>query len=215
MKNVYKNEQTGRSMVEMLGVLAIIGVLSVAGIAGYSKAMAKFKQGKVMDQVSMVVSNIRTLFAGQRDFSSLPTTNAHQVLFNMGVIPDEMVQGTNTETGVTAIRNALGGTVTVIPITSYSGRTNGAFVITFGGLSRDACVNMLVSDWGSGGASGLEVIRAGAAATAPTTHTPVTAAATGTGGVWTTASLPVSPVAAASTCACGASPTCWVAWQYN
>ena len=34
-----RNEQTGRSMVEMLGVLAIIGVLSVGGIAGYSKAM--------------------------------------------------------------------------------------------------------------------------------------------------------------------------------
>ena len=30
---------TGRSMVEMLGVLAIIGVLSVGAIAGYSKAM--------------------------------------------------------------------------------------------------------------------------------------------------------------------------------
>ena len=34
-----KNNQIGRSMVEMLGVLAIIGVLSVGGIAGYSKAM--------------------------------------------------------------------------------------------------------------------------------------------------------------------------------
>ena len=31
----------GRSMVEMLGVLAIIGVLSVGAIAGYSKAMMK------------------------------------------------------------------------------------------------------------------------------------------------------------------------------
>ena len=27
--------QSGRSMVEMLGVLAIIGVLSIGGIAGY------------------------------------------------------------------------------------------------------------------------------------------------------------------------------------
>ena len=36
-----KNED-GRSMVEMLGVLAIIGVLSVAGISGYSMAMRKF-----------------------------------------------------------------------------------------------------------------------------------------------------------------------------
>ena len=31
----------GRSMVEMLGILAIIGVLSVGAIAGYSKAMIK------------------------------------------------------------------------------------------------------------------------------------------------------------------------------
>ena len=38
-----KNNQFGRSMIEMLGVLAIIAVLSVGGIAGYSKAMDKFK----------------------------------------------------------------------------------------------------------------------------------------------------------------------------
>ena len=35
--------QCGRSMVEMLGVLAIIGVLSVGGIAGYRTAMEKIK----------------------------------------------------------------------------------------------------------------------------------------------------------------------------
>ena len=37
---------TGRSMVEMLGVLANIGVLSVGAIAGYSKAMMKYKLNK-------------------------------------------------------------------------------------------------------------------------------------------------------------------------
>lgn len=37
------NIQSGRSMVEMLGVLVIIGVLSVGAIAGYSKAMMKYK----------------------------------------------------------------------------------------------------------------------------------------------------------------------------
>ena len=35
--------EKGRSMIEMLGVLAIVGVLSVGGIAGYSKAMGKYK----------------------------------------------------------------------------------------------------------------------------------------------------------------------------
>ena len=34
-----KYNQSGRSMIEMLGVLAIVGVLSAGGIAGYSMAM--------------------------------------------------------------------------------------------------------------------------------------------------------------------------------
>ena len=36
---LFKKNQSGRSMVEMLGVLAIIGVLSVGGITGYRQAM--------------------------------------------------------------------------------------------------------------------------------------------------------------------------------
>jgi len=43
MKNLNVKNQNGRSMIEMLGVLAIIGVLSVGGIAGYSKAMTKYR----------------------------------------------------------------------------------------------------------------------------------------------------------------------------
>ena len=45
----------GRSMIEMLGVLAIVGVLSVGGIAGYSKAMEKFKVNKAVEQYSYLI----------------------------------------------------------------------------------------------------------------------------------------------------------------
>ena len=41
---------SGRSMVEMLGVLAIIGVLSVGAMSGYSKAMMKYKLNKQIGQ---------------------------------------------------------------------------------------------------------------------------------------------------------------------
>ena len=44
--------QSGRSMVEMLGVLAIIGVLSVGGIAGYSLSMRRHRANQVVDLVS-------------------------------------------------------------------------------------------------------------------------------------------------------------------
>ena len=51
----------GRSMVEMLGVLAIIGVLSVGAIAGYSKAMEKYKLNKHAEAVSMLINNVLQL----------------------------------------------------------------------------------------------------------------------------------------------------------
>ena len=46
------NSQSGRSMVEMLGVLAIIGVLSVGGIAGYSLSMRRHRANGVVDIAS-------------------------------------------------------------------------------------------------------------------------------------------------------------------
>lgn len=81
------NEQ-GRSMIEMLGVLAIVGVLSVGGIAGYSKAMAKFKTNKVIDQVNTISTNIRTLYSSQRNYSGLNNGTA----IKMALIPSEMYQ---------------------------------------------------------------------------------------------------------------------------
>ncbi len=47
---------TGRSMVEMLGVLAIIGVLSVGAISGYSKAMFKYKLNKQAESFNMLLN---------------------------------------------------------------------------------------------------------------------------------------------------------------
>ncbi len=46
-----KKNETGRSMVEMLGVLAIIGVLSVGGITGYRTAMDRYKANKLINDI--------------------------------------------------------------------------------------------------------------------------------------------------------------------
>ena len=50
--------QNGRSMVEMLGVLAIIGVLSVGGVYGYGVAMKKHKANELLHQASMLATTI-------------------------------------------------------------------------------------------------------------------------------------------------------------
>lgn len=162
MKTLYKSEQSGRSMVEMLGVLAIIGVLSVGGIAGYSKAMAKFKTSKALDQVSTTIANVRTLYSGQPNYSGLTTAIAIQ----MGAIGAEMLSG-QSPTSASAAYNAFNGSVT-ISATTVSGRKNAGFELVFSGLSKEACVQMASSDWGSGSGSGLVSVQAGAA-TAGTT----------------------------------------------
>ena len=53
-----KQNQSGRSMIEMLGVLAIIAVLTVGGIAGYSKAMEKFKVNKMLEDLSFLIAGL-------------------------------------------------------------------------------------------------------------------------------------------------------------
>ena len=80
----------GRSMVEMLGVLAIIGVLSVGAIAGYSKAMFKYKLNKQAEGFNSLLNSAiqlqpdldRTVKAGGR-------FNA-EFFYKLGLVPDSM-----------------------------------------------------------------------------------------------------------------------------
>ena len=58
MQNLRKTNETGRSMVEMLGVLAIVGVLSVGGVYGYGVAMKKHKANELLHQASMLATTI-------------------------------------------------------------------------------------------------------------------------------------------------------------
>lgn len=58
-----KNE-SGRSMVEMLGVLAIIGVLSIGGIAGYTMAMNRYRANEIIDTASKTAIIAMTSNAG-------------------------------------------------------------------------------------------------------------------------------------------------------
>ena len=48
-----KKSEIGRSMVEMLGTLAIVGVLSIGGIAGYSYGIDKYRANTIMNDVNL------------------------------------------------------------------------------------------------------------------------------------------------------------------
>ena len=56
MTKTNSKSQSGRSMVEMLGVLSIIGVLSVGGVYGYGVANEKIKANELLHQASMLAT---------------------------------------------------------------------------------------------------------------------------------------------------------------
>ena len=53
-KQVQNQAQDGRSMVEMLGVLAIIGVISIGGIAGYRMAMNRYQANQIANEINLM-----------------------------------------------------------------------------------------------------------------------------------------------------------------
>ena len=153
-----KINETGRSMVEMLGVLAVVGMLTVGGITGYSKAMTKYKINKTVDIVMQINSNIRTLYASQKNFSGLDCytnvstgdlmTTGCAALKKAHVVPGELWVSD------TEIRNPLGGTIQTATSRKKSGDRK-AFIILVNKLPKDVCINLASNDWGGGSASGL------------------------------------------------------------
>ena len=85
----YKVMQCGRSMIEMLGVLAIVGVLSVGGIQGYSKAMEKIKVNKTLSEYNTLMFGF---FQHIDDIRKIPEDDAspyafYDLLVALDIIP--------------------------------------------------------------------------------------------------------------------------------
>lgn len=210
------NEQ-GRSMIEMLGVLAIVGVLSVGGIAGYSKAMNKFKTNKLIEQVNMISTNVRTLYASQKNYGDL--TNG--VAIRTGILPNEMLSvaastvdnpSTHTSGGIT---NAFSGGVFIGPANVKTGTDAGAFLIAMDKIPEASCVSIATTEWGGDAGGGLLAMAiASEAVVADASSLSASNATAPTGGsIYSIENneLPISVVKASSDCS-GAENL--IVWKY-
>ena len=103
----------GRSMVEMLGVLAIIGVLSVGAISGYSKAMMKYRLNKQAEAFNMLLANTIQL-SGQLQ-SSDTMTYYHDMLYKLNLLPDGIEYNANIDclynTNIDCLTDLFGNTM--------------------------------------------------------------------------------------------------------
>ncbi len=173
MKKLNVKNQNGRSMIEMLGVLAIIGVLSVGGIAGYSKAMMKYRINKTIEQITLIVGNVRAFWGPQKNYIGVScsssysggTCDASGCLGDSGVdadgdptadhngcpivkkakiFPDEMI--TVTDGKIMSITNPFGGVVGLSASSSYAK----GFMFYLSNIPNEACIEITTQDWKNG-----------------------------------------------------------------
>lgn len=149
-----KITQTGRSMVEMLGVLAIIGVLSVGGIAGYSKAMFKHKINKTIQDITTISQGIRTLcFDGANKCNEYPCFSGSiktgcSLLKNLNLVPEYMWDGETNN-----LINPFGGKMDISFSSTY-------MYIEYYGIPQNVCTALATVDWITA-TSGVSEIRFG------------------------------------------------------
>ena len=145
-----KNNQQGRSMIEMLGVLAIVGLLSMAGISLYTKALYQRKVSTTIDQISEIMINVRNIYKGRRNYE-FPNWNKGPEADTKKIIPDSMWLKNGS---AWQIKTALKQDVSLYDSCNESSGCSGKTFymdVAFLAMTKDdvnSCVKIATSDWG-------------------------------------------------------------------
>lgn len=133
--------EKGRSMIEMLGVLAIIGVLTVGSLSIIGKARQQYTITQILSETTTLASNARKMTCDyDSDYGSY--TN---MLYRSDAYPD----------GVTVEKD--NGKATKFILTSdtelaiESVNDNAAFQVILSNIPSPACVAVMTADWNSNG----------------------------------------------------------------
>lgn len=140
LRSQYKHTQIcGRSMVEMLGVLAIIGILGAGGLIGYSKAMRRHRLNETISEIAVMSTNVRTFYANTDNYEHFDVPTA--IKYNIAT--QRMIATPS------ALVNAYKGDIVItLGQANRNGPDNTAFIFTYRGLPVEACVGLARTDWG-------------------------------------------------------------------
>lgn len=117
-------QEYGRSMIEMLGVLAIMGVITVGAIGMISTAMRTQKRSAVNDEVIEIVTGVRQLLGEYDDFSNI---DGSTIFGAIGM----------------SNKNPYGGTYTL----SVDPANSQQFIVGITGLSQSDCEALVTKAW--------------------------------------------------------------------
>ena len=132
------NNESGRSLVEMLGVLTIIGVLGVGVISSVNFGMESMRVAAVYDEVEVTAQGVRDLYSWQRSYPDKPA-DAEAMwakICNNGVFDEKPAD---------CIANGIETPWGKLEVTPGNDGTN--FIITLTNVPKRACERLLAYQW--------------------------------------------------------------------
>lgn len=147
------NNQCGRSMIEMLGVLSIIGVLSVGGFSMVKKMQNSYDTNKIMEEISSFARRARTII---RQYDAATDGDNLNAYINSGkAVPEGITFQDNKFTGTAGIEY----TFDLNP--SETNIKNALFKMEMADVPEEICMQVATADWGNSASSGFKGIKIG------------------------------------------------------
>lgn len=144
-----KSMESGRSMLEMMGVLAIIGVLSVGGFGMMTKMSNSRKTNAIMDEIGALASKTRGIVREYDEADGYSGMGGF--LVQSRAYPSE-VEWDSTH-------NYFVGTDDVTYTVNKS--TTDLFEIEVAGVTAETCMEIVSANWGSVGTNGFVKLTVG------------------------------------------------------
>lgn len=131
--------QCGRSMIEMIGVLAIIGVLSVGGLEMMTKSRKSSQTAELLGGVANMANNLLQNRKYAAEINSGYGGNCAKFLKQIGKLPAGLTY--DSATGVA--KTKIGASV------AAQSDSDGYFTISVSGLDKETCIKAASNAWGS------------------------------------------------------------------
>lgn len=124
-------EESGRSLIEMLGTIAIITMLTVGGMTAVSYGMQAWRANAAADDIEQAVLGVQDLYSWQKDYNSLSMTRICE--------NDVLSRGCE---GNTHWNNPFGG---IMRVSEVNGGEN--FEIELTNVPAASCRNLVTRSW--------------------------------------------------------------------
>lgn len=113
-------------VITLYCLLIIGGILFMGALSGYNKSMQKYKMKQTLEQINMLVRNIRLVYENEDSYSSL-----NNALVNyLGLAAPEMYNGNNQ------LSNVYGGGIAVVG-------EHDVFLIVYGNIPGKECAALV------------------------------------------------------------------------